>query len=52
MAPHFILPVKSATPEHRSMHAPTELLGSKHMPVLKNARGKLKLHDNSDMSNV
>lgn len=46
------LPGKSASPEHRSMHPPTELLGSKHVPALRNAKGKLKLQDNSDVSNV
>lgn len=35
--------------DHASL---TELLGSKYMPVLKNAKGKLKLQDHSAMNNV
>lgn len=52
LTPHFTLPVTSATPEHRSMHPSTELLGREYIPVLKNTKGRLKLQDNSAMSNA
>lgn len=44
-APHFILPLNSATPEQMSTRPLTKLLGSNYVLVLKSAKGKLKLQD-------
>lgn len=48
VALYFIQSLKSAMSEHVS----TELSGSKYIPVLKNANGKLRLQDSRAMYDV